>query len=390
MIIKRDIEAILRAMAGQFKSVAITGPRQSGKTTLSRKLFADLPYVSLESPDERGRAERDPRGFLARFPDGGVFDEIQRVPDLFSYLQEVLDSQKRPGRYILTGSQQFGMMASISQTLAGRVGLLTLLPFSAAELESGGYLAKALDEVLFRGSYPPVFDQGIPPESWLNAYITTYVERDVRQIVNVQDTSLYQRFLTLCAGNIGQLFNASRIGNDCGLNHGTVAKWFSILEASYIAFRLPPHHRNFRKRLVKTPKIYFWDTALAIQLLGIETPRQLATHPMRGPLFENWVIVELMKSRLNQGKRDNFFFWRNNTGLEVDALLDRAGKLMPIEIKSGATLATDWFKSLNQWLDLASEEAIDPCLIFGGDTPSREGSIRVLPWRTLATRESEW
>jgi uncharacterized protein len=374
-------------MAAQFKAVAVTGPRQSGKTTLCKQQFPELPYVSLENLDERGRAERDPRGFLKRFPDGCVLDEVQRVPDLFSYLQEVLDKEQRPGRYILTGSQQFGVMAQISQSLAGRVGLLTLLPFSASELSANGYLPQSWPEAIFRGGYPPLYDQGIDPGFWLNAYIATYVERDVRQIVNVQDTSLFQRFLGLCAGNIGQLFNASRIGNDCGLNHGTVSRWFSILESSYITFRLNPHHSNFRKRLVKTPKIYFWDTGLAVQLLGIETPSQLLTHPLRGALFENWIVVELMKLRVNQGRRSNLYFWRNNTGLEIDVLADFAGRLLPIEIKSGATFSTDWLSGIRRWTELAGDAAMEPWLFYTGEVDSKESGIHLLPWTRLSTPE---
>ena len=380
-MVKRQIEPVLKRMAGQFKAVAITGPRQSGKTTLAKTAFPEKPYVSLESPDERDRAVRDPRHFLSRFPDGCILDEIQRTPDLFSYLQEILDSKTGAGRFVLTGSQQFGMMEKISQTLAGRIGILSLLPFSASELEQGRFLSEDLDTTLWQGAYPPIFDQKIDPQAWLDAYITTYVERDVRQIINIRDTALFQRFLSLCAGNIGGLFNASRIGNDCGLNHGTVSSWLSILEASYIAFRLPPHYRNYRKRVVKTPKLYFWDTGLAIRLLGIESPAQLQTHPLRGNLFENWVLVELLKGRFNRGKKSNLFFWRNNTGLEVDVIAEKAGKLQPIEIKSGATLASDWFKAMNQWLELAGDDAVAPFLVYGGDTPWKEGCITSIPWR---------
>ncbi len=384
-MIKREIEPIFREMVAQFKAVVITGPRQSGKTTLAKMTFPNKPYVSLETPDELKRATGDPRLFLSRFPEGGIIDEIQRAPELFSYLQENLDSHSSPGRFILTGSQQFGMMEKISQTLAGRIGILSLLPFSISELMQGEFLSADINTVLWQGAYPPIFDQKINPQLWLDAYISTYVERDVRQIINVQNTALFQRFLSLCAGNIGQLFNASRISNDCGLNHGTISSWLSILETSYITFRLPPHHRNYRKRVVKTPKLYFWDVGLAIRLLGIESAAQLTTHPLRGSLFENWAVVELQKGRFNRGKKSNLFFWRNNTGLEVDVLAEKADKLLPVEIKSGTTLTTDWFRGINQWLSLAEDDAIDPTLIYGGDTTWKEGSTAVVPWKQLAT-----
>lgn len=387
-MIHRDIEKTVRIMASQFKAIAITGPRQSGKTTLAKMTFPEKPYISLESPDERARAIGDPRHFLSRFPEGCILDEIQRAPELFSYLQDILDERSEPGRYVLTGSQQFGLVERISQSLAGRVGMLKLLPFGWAELERGGFDAKSLDEVLWRGAYPPVFDQQMDPGLWFDSYITTYVERDVRQILNVKDLGLFQRFLMLCASNVGQLFNANRIGADCGVNHGTIGSWLSVLESSYIAFRLQPHHRNYRKRLVKTPKVYFWDVGLAIRLLGIESPEQLATHPLRGVLFENWVIVEILKGRLNLGKRENLYFWRNNAGLEVDVLVDQGGRLMPIEIKSGATLATDWFKGLSQWLKLAGDDAVNPRLLYGGDTPWNQGNVEVLPWRSVCELSS--
>ncbi len=275
------------------------------------------------------------------------------------------------------------MIEQITQSLAGRVGIFSLLPFSASELQKGGFLAEHVDETLYQGGYPPIFDQDIDPYWWLDSYITTYVERDVRQIVNIQDAAGFRRFLSLCAGNIGQLFNASRLGNDCGVSHSTIEKWVSLLETSYIAFRLSPHHRNYRKRVVKTPKLYFWDVGLAIRLLGIESAQQLATYPLRGELFENWVVVELHKGRFNRGKRSNLFFWRNNTGLEVDVIAEQADRLLPIEIKSGATLTADWFKSMTRWLALAGDGASDPTLVYGGDAQWKEGTTTVVPWKQI-------
>lgn len=383
-MITRKIEPLLREMASQFKAVAITGPRQAGKTTLARMVFPDKPYVTLESLDERKRAISDPRLFLSRFRDGCILDEIQRTPELFSYLQEDLDAHPGSGRYILTGSQQFGMMERITQSLAGRIGILSLLPFSVDELQSGGFLADNVDEVLFRGSYPPIFDQNIDPYLWLDSYLATYVERDVRQVTNIQDTVLFQRFLSLCAGNVGRLFNANRIGNDGGISHSTIGKWISILEASYVAFRLAPHHRNYRKRVVKTPKLYFWDVGVAVRLLGIESAEQLATHPLRGELFENWVVVELQKGRFNRGRKSNLFFWRNNTGLEVDVIAEQAGKLQPVEIKSGATLAPDWLDGIRKWTALAGDDAVNPTLVYGGETTWAEDPATVIPWNKIA------
>lgn len=377
-------------MAKQFKAVAITGPRQSGKTTLAKMTFPGMPYVSLESPDERSRAISDPRLFLSRFSEGGIIDEVQRAPELFSYLQEDLDAAKQPGRYILTGSQQFGMMQSISQTLSGRLALLTLLPFSCDELYRGDYLGGDIQTAMWMGGYPPIFDQRIEPRFWYDSYISTYIERDVRQIVNVKDTNAFQRFTALCAGNVGQLFNANRIGADCGVNHGTIGNWLSVLETSFIAFRLQPHYKNYRKRIVKTPKLYFWDVGLAVRLLGIETAEQLKTHPLRGSLFENWVVVELLKVRYNQGNRGNLFFWRNNIGLEVDVVADFSGKLVPIEIKSGATLASDWLVGLHKWLDLAGDDAVFPILVYGGERRWRENGVEIFPWADVPSVFAEF
>lgn len=382
-MITRQSAELAKKLAGEFKLVAVVGPRQSGKTTLSRSVFADKQYVSLEEPDNLQFAREDPRRFLEQYPDGAVIDEAQRCPDLFSYLQGIVDERKTPGQFILTGSQHFGLMESITQSLAGRVGFLRLLPFSFGELQSADKAPDSVELMLFKGGYPPLYDQPVVPERWLDAYITTYVERDVRQLINVRDLSTFQLFLRLCAANVGQMLNASRLGGDVGIDQKTVRAWIGLLEGSFIAFRLQPHFRNFRKRLVKTPKLYFYDPALAARLLGIESPVQLVTHPQRGALFENWVIVEMLKGRGNRGKADNLFFWRSHIGHEIDVIADRGDLLLPIEIKSGATIASDWFVNLQKWLDLAASVAGKPTLVYGGRVRQSRKGIDVLPWNEI-------
>lgn len=388
-MVPRELLTHISELAAQFKAVLVTGPRQAGKTTLVRAAFPDKEYVSLEEPDERMLAETDPRRFLGRFANGAILDEAHRVPALFSYLQTILDNERRTGLYVITGSQHLGLVQSASQSLAGRLAVLTLLPFSYAELCAGGYAPPSLEDALHRGAYPPVFDQGLDPEFWYNSYITTYVERDVRQILHVRDLAVFQRFVSLCAGSVGQLLNTARLGADCGVNHSTVRQWLSVLEASYVAFLLQPHHRNFRKRLVKTPKLYFWDTGLATRLLGIEAPQQLLTHPMRGALFENWVVVELLKGRLHRARRPNLFFWRNNAGLEIDVVAEGAAGLRPIEVKSGTTIADDWLTSLRRWVELAGGEAGAPTIVFGGQGQRQVHDVHILGWREIPSLAAE-
>ncbi|MFQ5705140.1 MAG: ATP-binding protein [Gemmatimonadales bacterium] len=382
-MIPRQQAKLARALAREFKILAVVGPRQAGKTTLARAVFAKKPYVNLEAPDTLLFATEDPRRFLAQYPEGAVIDEAQRCPKLFSYLQLIVDQRNVPGQFILTGSQHFGLMEQLTQSLAGRVGFLRLLPFSFGELHRAHCAPDSLEEMLFKGGYPPLYDQPVVPERWLDAYITTYVERDVRQLLNIRDLNSFQRFVRLCAGNVGQLLNMSRIGGDAGINQITVRSWLGILESSFIAFLLQPHRRNFRKRLVKTPKLFFYDPALAARLLGIESADQLITHPLRGALFENWVIVELLKGRAARGKADNLFFWRSHVGYEVDVIADHGNHLTPIEIKSGATIGADWMDGLLRWVDLAGSVARNPTLVYGGQDRQTRKGVAVIAWTKI-------
>ncbi len=367
--------------------VAITGPRQSGKTTLSRASFPEKPYVSLENPEQREFAVDDPKGFLKGYPDGAILDEVQRCPNLLSYLQGRIDEDRRPGLFVLTGSQQFGLLSGITQTLAGRVGLIQLLPFSLPELQSAGVSPQHLDHLLYQGLYPPLYDRDLEPINWYGDYVITYIERDVRQMINIRDLSTFQRFLRLCAARTGQLLNLSSLANDCGISQNTAKAWLSVLEASYIVFLLRPHHRNFRKRIVKAPKLYFLDTGLAAWLMGIHNSEQLSIHAQRGALFESWVIVELLKGRYNQALLPNLYFWRDNTGNEIDVLLEYGERLRPVEIKSGQTINRDYFSGLRKWIKLAAgaKAAVDtPYLIYGGDESQTRSGIEVKPWLDIA------
>jgi predicted AAA+ superfamily ATPase len=381
-MLNRHCSAVVRRYTREFKIVAILGPRQSGKTTLARHLFADRPYVNLEEPDQRRFAEEDPRGFLARFQDGAVIDEAQRCPTLFSYLQSRVDASPRRGQFILTGSQQLGLMETITQTLAGRVGTVDLLPFSHGELRDAGCGPSSLEEALFRGGYPPLYDTpAANPIRWLNAYVRTYVERDVRLALNVRDLSGFQRFLGLCAGSAGQTLNTVRLGADCGVSHNTVRAWLSVLEVGFVVFRLQPHHANFRKRLVKTPKLYFYDSGLLVRLLGIDALDQLRVHPLRGAVFENWVCVELLKACLNRGQEPGLFFWRDNVGHEVDFLRDAAARLHAWECKSGRTYVPEWAHELEYWRRLAGSKAGDLYIVYGGDESFTRKGIQIVSWQ---------
>jgi predicted AAA+ superfamily ATPase len=383
-MIPRSITPSIRKLADGYPVVAVTGPRQSGKTTLVRSLFPRHAYASLEDPDVREFALEDPRGFLAGFEGGAVLDEVQRTPDLFAYLQRMVDEDNTPGRFILTGSQQFGLHAGVTQSLAGRVAMVTLLPFDLGELRAAHRVPSSLDTLLLRGGYPPIHDRNLEPATWYANYVRTYLERDVRQLINVRDLTQFQRFLRLCAGRTGQLVNLSALGDDAGVSHNTARQWLSVLEASFVIQRLPPYHRNFNKRLVKTPKLHFVDAGLAAWLLGIEEEVQLATHPLRGALFESWVVSEFIKAGENQGRPANLSFWRDRSGHEVDLLQEEAGRVKAVEVKAGATVTADALRGLKGWLAMAGDAAGQAMLVYGGGESQRRAGIEIVPWAALA------
>lgn len=380
MKIKRASRNELAALAEQYKSVAVVGPRQSGKTTLVRQVFPEKKYVNLENPDTRRFAVDDPRGFLLGLPDGAILDEIQRAPELFSYLQQVLDETEVKGLFILTGSNNFLLQESISQSLAGRVGYLFLLPLSLAELDKP---LPSANKLMHRGFYPELHaDARMDADKYYNNYVRTYVERDVRLIKNIVDLNTFERFVRLCAGRIGQLLNINSLAIEVGVDNKTINSWLSILETSFIAFRLPPYHKNYNKRIVKMSKLYFYDTGLASSLLGIGSEEQLSLHPFRGNLFENLIVVEFLKRRFNQGKTNNLFFWRDNVGTEVDVIIEYAQGLLPVEIKSGHTITDEYFKSLISWLKISGVDA-GYVIYAGNEIQKRSNGITVLPYTEL-------
>jgi len=382
-MIPRTAAPTVRRLARSYPVVGITGPRQSGKTTLARALFPGHAYVSLEDPDVREFALDDPRGFLGDLKRGAVLDEVQRVPELFAYLQRMVDEDGRAGRFILTGSQQFGLQAGITQSLAGRVAMLALLPFDLEELRSAKRVPARLDAFLLRGGYPPIYDRRLEPATWFANYVQTYLERDVRQLINVRSLAQFQRFLRLCAGRTGQLVNLSSLGDDAGISHNTAREWLSVLEASYVVHRLPPLHRNFKKRLVKTPKLHFLDVGLAAWLLGIETEEQLRTHPLRGALFETWVVSEYLKGRSHRGRRSNLAFWRDRGGHEIDLVQEEGAKLAAVEVKAGATVAADALRGLTRWRKIAGSAAAKTVLVYGGNKRQTRSGVDLIPWREL-------
>ncbi|MBK7818864.1 MAG: ATP-binding protein [Sphingobacteriaceae bacterium] len=380
-MIKRDIEKLLKKYAQEFRAVAVIGPRQSGKTTLVKMVFPKKTYVSLENTDERQFASEDPRGFLNRYKkNGAIIDEAQRVPVLFNYMQQILDETKRSGLFILTGSNNFLLQESITQSLAGRIGIIDLLPLTYNEIRNIHQQDLSTNQLLLKGSYPELYDKNKKKDFWYQSYIRTYVERDVKQLRNIDNTITFNKFLKLCAGRIGQQVNVSALSNECGVDVKTVNSWLGILQSSYIITLLQPHYENFNKRAVKTPKLYFVDTGLACTLLGIVKEAELQKSYFKGALFENYIVMECLKKKCNSGSLVGFYYWRDNKGIEVDLLMDRIGKLQPIEIKSSQTFSEDFTKPIKQWNNFSSQKG--GYIIFDGDTYFvRSDGFKIMNWR---------
>lgn len=381
-MVKRDAEKKVRLFAKQFRALAIVGPRQSGKTTLAKTIFPKKPYISLEDPDERSLALQDTRFFLSRFKNGAIIDEAQRAPELFSFLQSIIDKSEKNAQFILTGSNNFLLQQSISQSLAGRIGYIDLLPFTLSEIKQSGTIFKQPEEWILKGCYPEIYDRKRKPEIWNPSYTRTYAERDVRQLKNIGNTNQFTKFLRLCAGRTGQLLNINALSIESGLDMRTVQAWLSILESSYIVYQLRPHSTNYNKRLVKTSKMYFHDTGLACSLLGIKTLKELELSHFRGALFENAVINEIQKQNINSIKSSELFFWRDNKGIEIDLLLQTGAKQLPVEIKASHTFNTEFLKNINYWNGLSGNKTGK--VIYGGvKSFELPGKMTVQSWKEV-------
>jgi uncharacterized protein len=386
-MIQRQLFKELKKYSKKFQIISIFGPRQSGKTTLARMTFDTYQYVNLENIRERSRIEADPIEYLEQTSDkaGIIFDEVQNIPELFSFIQVYVDEHKKPGHIILTGSHNLLLNESITQSLAGRTAIVTLLPLSISELKNVSLLPDSYIKIIQKGSYPKVIasKDKLKPSEWYPSYIHTYVERDVRQLKNVNDLSLFQDFIGLCAGRIGQLLNLSLLANDCGITVNTAKSWLSILESSYIVFMIRQHHKNFNKRIVKTPKLYFYDTGLACSILGIENEEQLFQHYMRGNLFESFIISELVKHFHNSVRSPRIYFWRVHQGHEIDCIIDRAGKLIPIEIKSGKSYNTSFFDGLKYWNSISDSKPENGFIVYGGEENIECKNGKLISWKSI-------
>ena len=387
-MIQRDLADKLRATARAAPAVTLTGPRQSGKSTLCRMVFPNHAYTNLEAPDVRAFAAQDPRGFLGQFRAGAVIDEIQRVPELTSYLQGMIDADPKHGRWILTGSKSLTMMESVSQSLAGRTGVLHLMPLARSEVRRFRRPPKSLDEAMFTGGYPRILDQRLAPSEWLGSYVRTYVERDVRLISNIGDLGTFQRFVQLCASRTAQLLNLSSLALDAGISQPTAKTWLSILEATFLAFRLQPYFASLGKRLIKTPKLHFIDAGLVCWLLGIRDPEQLRLHPLRGSIFETWIVSEILKHRLNRGEHAGLYFYRDRHGLEADVVIEDGRKITVVEAKAGQTATSDMVNAGRPVAEtLARAGKVQRIVAFGGQASQKRTDVEILSWDALDQRE---
>ncbi|MFQ5448122.1 MAG: ATP-binding protein [Saprospiraceae bacterium] len=383
-MIQRSISPAIREVLGKYPVVTLTGPRQSGKTTLLKALFPDWHYFSMETPDLRSQVLQNPRELFARFGHRMVLDEVQKTPDILSYIQTIVDEDPEAS-FILSGSQNLLMMENISQTLAGRSAIFYLLPFSMQELQSGSLSEKSYEQWIFDGCYPKIYDKHLSPPEFYANYTETYVQRDVRQVKNVGNLNLFTRFLSICAGHIGQTLNYSNLANAAGISLTTVQNWLSILETSFIIYRLNPYFRNFNKRIVKAPKLYFYDTGLACSLLRMSNLQAVTNYFQKGALFENFIINEISKSYFNQGKRPPIYYWRDSKGREIDLLLDLGGQLMPVEIKAGRTFSAGFFKNIEWWNTVADLPVVDNYVVYGGEKDWETEHGKLLSWRNTGT-----
>jgi predicted AAA+ superfamily ATPase len=384
-MVNRDAEPRLKMLAKQFPAIVMTGPRQSGKSTLCQKVFPQLPYTTLESPDVRAFALEDPRGFLKQFPKGAILDEIQNCPQITSYLQEIIDQDSAPGRWILTGSHNLSVMESTSQSLAGRSAVVHLLPLSRSEVVEFSNYPMTLNETLLTGGYPRILDRKLRPADWLSSYVATYLERDVRSLSHIGDLVTFQRFAQLSAGRISQLLNLSSLATDCSISQPTAKAWASVLEASFIAFRLSSYHGNVSKRLIKMPKLHFYDTGLAAWLLGIRDVSQLDVHPLRGAIFESWVVSEIIKQRFNRGEASGVYFFHDKAGLESDVLVQGRKTLKLVEVKAGQTISSDWAANNQKIMGLfaKTKQAVSCVVVYGGSARQERNGVTYLPWHAI-------
>jgi len=379
-MIQREAEKKLIQLAKSFKVVAVIGPRQSGKTTLVKKIFHKKEYISLENPDIRIYATEDPRGFLENLPNGAILDEIQRAPSLFSYLQEIIDNSTQKGLFILTGSNNFLLQENIVQTLAGRVGYITLLPFTVNELSKTDYKHQTDTDYIIKGFYPPIYDQNIKPSDWYPNYIKTYIERDVRQIKNINNLLIFEKFVQVLAGRTAQELNLNAISIEVGVDLKTIKSWIGILESSFIIYLLKAHHKNYKKTIVKRPKIYFYDVGLVCSLLRIKKLEHIENNPFKGALFETMVVIDIVKFYANKGINPPLFYWRDKTGHEIDLIIDNYNKITPIEIKAGKTFMNNWFKNINYWKKLSLQKNAF-VLYSGKQEQKRSDGNHVLNWK---------